>query len=502
MAYLALDASMQNRYYDADGQLHIRRTPISKATVNPYYGREIPESEKLGLDPDKIYQLLRDPDELEKAAQSFAGKQLMATHTQVNADDPKREYIAGSVGSNVEYEHPYLMADLAVWVAECIAGIETDSVRELSCSYRYRADMTPGVYEGKPYDGVMRDIDANHVALVEEGRAGHDVMAADAALETRMETKFGKALYAMLSAISPKLAADAGLKPLVIGISPKKFDSKALEPKLLAMDSALAKDATLAAMQAAKDAAHDEETEEERKERERKEAEDRRAKDRKAKDGKKRAKDMSFEEWAEEEEEEPEHETKEAKDARLAARDSEEDDEDREKRREYEKKAEDARKAMDGGFDDLVEKLEKKGYSKEYATKVAGKVAAEKRGDCSFGSKDKKAKDEEAMDRKAMDQKIKLATDSLRAEFRDAEEAKRDVRPVVGDVIAMDSAADIYTFALDQMKVDHKDVSGAANLRALFRAAKSAANPAPRVAFDGAGIEEKFPGASRSLNVL
>ncbi len=505
MANLAFDSSMQNRYYDADGQLHIRRTPISKATVNPYYGREIPDSEKLGLLPDKIYQLLRDPGELAKAAPSFAGKQLMRKHIQVNADDPQHDSIAGAVGSAVEYEHPYLMADLAVWDAEAIAGIETDAVRELSCSYRYRADMTPGVYEGKPYHGVMRDIDANHVALVEEGRAGHDVMAADAALEKKMETKFGKALYAMLSAISPKLAADAALKPLVIGLSPKKFDSRALEPKLLAMDSALAKDATLAAMQAAKDAARDEETEEEKKERERKEAEDRRAKDRKAKDGKKRAKDMSFEEWAKEEEDEPEHETKEAKDARLAARDAEEDDEDREKRREYEKKAEDARKAIDGGFDDLVENLEKKGYSKEYATKVAGKVAKEKGDDCAFGAKDRKrAKDEEkeAKDRKAMDEKIKLATDSMRAEFRQIEEAKRDVRPVVGDVIAMDSAADIYTFALDQMKVDHKDVSGAANLRALFKAAKSAASPTPRVAFDGAGIEEKFPGANRSLNVL
>lgn len=494
MADLALDASMQNRYYDADGQLHIRRTPISKAKVNPYYGREIPGSEALGLVPDKVYQLLRDPAELAAAAQSFAGKQLMRKHIQVNADDPQHESIAGAVGSAVEYEHPYLMADLAVWDAEAIAGIETDAVRELSCSYRYRADMTPGMYEGKPYDGVMRDIDANHVALVEEGRAGHDVMAADAALETKMETKFGKAIYSILCAVSPKLAADASLKPLVIGIDPKTFDPKAIEPKLLAMDSALAKDATLAAMQNAKDASTEEEPKEEKKE----------AKDRKhAKDGKKRAKDMSFEEWAKEEEEEPEHETKEAKDARLAARDSEEDEEDKAKRKEYEKKAEDAKKAMDGGFDDLVKKLEDKGYSKEYAAKVAGKVAKEK-GDCAFGAKDKKAKDEEmeAEDRKAMDAKIKLATDSLRAEFKEAEEAKRDVRPVVGDVIAMDSAADIYTFALDQMKVDHKDVSGVANLRALFKAAKSAAAPAPRVAFDGAGIEEKFPGASRSLNVM
>ena len=33
---------------------------------------------------------------------------------------------------------------------------------------------------------------------------------------------------------------------------------------------------------------------------------------------------------------------------------------------------------MDGKFNQLVGKLERKGYSKEYATKIAGKVAAEK----------------------------------------------------------------------------------------------------------------------------
>ena len=361
-----------------------QRTPISKATVNPYYGREIPEADNLGLEPERVYYLLRDPGELAKAALSFARNQLMFKHTAVSADDPKQDSIAGTIGSEVEFQAPYLIADLCIWDSEAIAGVETDTVRELSASYRYRADMTPGMYEGQRYDGVMREIQGNHVALVKSGRAGSDVMAADNKLETKMETKFGKALYAILCAASPKLAADAALKPLVIGLTRKQCDLKALEPKLLAMDAELRKPETLAAMQSAKDAASEEETEEEKKERESKEKE---AKDKKAKDGVKRAKDMSFEEWAEEEEKEPEH---------KAARDAEEDDEDKAKRKEYEKKAEDAKKAMDGGFDDLVGKLEKKGYSKEYATKVAGKVAAEKSGDCAFGAKDaKKAKDAE-----------------------------------------------------------------------------------------------------------
>jgi len=287
---IACDAALKNRRYDSDKMLHIDRTPISKATVNPYYGREIPKSEELGLDLERVYYLLRDPGELAKSASSFKNKQLMFKHIAVNADDPKQEYIAGTIGSNVDFEAPYLMADMCIWDAEAIAGVETETVQELSSSYSYRADMTPGMYEGQRYDGVMRDIQGNHVALVKAGRAGSDVKAADSKLETKMtETKFGKALYAILCAASPKLAQDAALKPLVIGLTRKKCDIASLEPKLLAMDAELRKPETLAAMQAAKDAESEEESEEEKKEREKKEKE---AKDKKAKDGK-TAKDLS-----------------------------------------------------------------------------------------------------------------------------------------------------------------------------------------------------------------
>jgi hypothetical protein len=43
--------------------------------------------------------------------------------------------------------------------------------------------MTGGIFDGKSYDGVMRNIKGNHVALVPEGRAGHDVKVADSAME-------------------------------------------------------------------------------------------------------------------------------------------------------------------------------------------------------------------------------------------------------------------------------------------------------------------------------
>ena len=442
---IACDSKLLNRRYDADGRLHILRTPISKATVNPYYGREIPDADKLGLEPERVYYLLRDPGELAKAAPSFARNQLMFIHTPVSADDPKQDSIAGTIGSDVEFQAPYLIADLCIWDVEAIAGVETDTVRELSASYRYRADMTPGMYEGQRYDGVMRDIQGNHVALVKSGRAGSDVMAADSKLEMKMETKFGKALYAILCAASPKLAADSALKPLVIGLTRKQCDLRALEPKLLAMDAELRKPETLAAMQAAKDAESEEETEAEKKAREEKE---KAAKDKKAKDGK-RGKDESFGEWAKEEEDESDHKAKDAEE-------------------ESEEESEEERK----------ERLEKRAKDK-------------KAKDCSAKDEEEKAED-----------KMKHAMDEFKADLRAADEARRSVRTVVGDVLAQDSAEGIYSFALDQMKVDHKDVVGVPALRALFNLAQVASKPAVRQAFDAVSVEEKFTGAGRQIQVM
>lgn len=167
------------RSRDADGHLHVGRTPISKANVCPYYGSEIPGAEQLGLVPTQIYQMLRAPDELMKGATTFARKPLLLLHKPVNANDHPRTLTVGTIGDDIQWHAPYLTAPLTVWDGEAIALIETAEQRQLSAGYRYRPDMTPGVYEGVRYDGVMRDIVANHVALVREGRAGPDVVVSD-----------------------------------------------------------------------------------------------------------------------------------------------------------------------------------------------------------------------------------------------------------------------------------------------------------------------------------
>lgn len=210
---IAQDRSL--RSYDQDGRLHVESSNISKATVNPYYGSEIPNYRQLGLEPKKVYYLLRDPEELEKAAPTFNNLPLLNKHIPVSADEPQKEVIAGTTGSDTVFEDGYLKCSLAVWDAEAIAGIESGEQVELSSAYRYTADMTAGEFEGRHYDGVMRDIVGNHVALVDVGRAGRDVVVSDAdPFHERKTMKLKAGAKARIqAAVQPLLAQDAELSP-------------------------------------------------------------------------------------------------------------------------------------------------------------------------------------------------------------------------------------------------------------------------------------------------
>ena len=215
---LAMDKSA--RTVDRFGRMYIAMSNISKATVNPYRGSEIPGCAALGLDPDRVYMLLRDPEELRKAASTFNNIPLLDRHIPVTAEAPSQQFVVGSTGTDARFDEPFLRNSLVVWTATAIAGINTNRQRELSCAYSYDADMTPGVYEGKPYDGIMRNIKGNHVALVEVGRAGPDVVVGDSKLseKPRMKRKLSTnarvAVAALMGALRPVLAQDAQIGDL------------------------------------------------------------------------------------------------------------------------------------------------------------------------------------------------------------------------------------------------------------------------------------------------
>jgi hypothetical protein len=212
---MAFDRSM--RSIDKDGRMHVERTRIAKAGVSMYLGAEIPGWDALGLDPTQIYKLWRHPDELAKGADTFRNIPLLIKHIPVHAQAPSQELTVGTTGSEVEYEDGYLWTSLGVWTAPAIAAIDTKAQEELSPGYHYRADMTPGVTPtGEAYHGVMRDIVGNHVALVEDGRQGPDVVVADSKPEFLLILedlpKMKKTAAQIRAALAPLLALDADPK--------------------------------------------------------------------------------------------------------------------------------------------------------------------------------------------------------------------------------------------------------------------------------------------------
>jgi hypothetical protein len=159
-------------------------------------GAEIPGSEELGLDPNKKYMLLRHPDELAKpeTVQSFNGQPILWDHKPVSAQDHPAEITVGATGSDARYEHPYIANSLVIWPDFASQAVEGGDKQQISAGYSYDADMTSGVYEGVPYDGIMRNIRANHLSLVREGRAGPDVMVADSSIEDKQWAAIERAL--------------------------------------------------------------------------------------------------------------------------------------------------------------------------------------------------------------------------------------------------------------------------------------------------------------------
>jgi hypothetical protein len=196
--------AQDKRTIDQDGRLRVPGCKISKANVCPYLGREIPDYQALGLNPDRIYRLYRDPQALAQAASTFNDVPLTVDHILVSADDFPSDRVGGTV-SNARYEHPYLVADVTVWTQGAIDGINDGERKELSCAYRYVASMIPGTSpDGVRFDGRMiGPIQANHVALVEKGRAGPDVVIADGALRMTMKRPaIVTALAAILSSVA------------------------------------------------------------------------------------------------------------------------------------------------------------------------------------------------------------------------------------------------------------------------------------------------------------
>lgn len=202
MQTMIFDANVSKRSYDNNGYLHIALTPISKAMVCPYLGKELDNHQRLGLEPTRIYYGLRDPQELKKATETFNNLPLLSNHHTINAKEIPKEYIIGSIGSEARFDGKYLTNSMCIYDSDAIKAVENGEAQEVSSSYAFTPDFTEGTFTDEDgneihYDFIMRNIRGNHIALVPEGRAGHDVKVADAQIENENS---GKSIHSVDSA--------------------------------------------------------------------------------------------------------------------------------------------------------------------------------------------------------------------------------------------------------------------------------------------------------------
>lgn len=170
-----------SREEDLNGFIEIKGNPLSKVGVFPYAGHQISSD----LEPNKIYQIYRPEEELsnEETINSFRLLPFTDEHAMLGSEDEgmlpaEKKGVHGVIGEDVYYDDGYLKGNLKIF-SEKLADLINSGKKELSIGYRCLYDMTSGVYNGEKYDGIQRSIRGNHLALVDEGRSGHDVSVLD-----------------------------------------------------------------------------------------------------------------------------------------------------------------------------------------------------------------------------------------------------------------------------------------------------------------------------------
>lgn len=150
---------------------------IARTGIQRYLGVEVGRPEKQFVD------VLRPEAEVfdSEAMASFTHRPVTDDHPKeaVTKDNWKRVAI-GQTSDEVKRDGEFLRIPLMVADGASIKKIQ-DGKRELSAGYTCELAWTSGEHNGQTYDAVQTNIRANHIAVVDRGRAGHDCRIGDGA---------------------------------------------------------------------------------------------------------------------------------------------------------------------------------------------------------------------------------------------------------------------------------------------------------------------------------
>lgn len=176
-----------------DGTLVCKNAIIARTGFQVYKGKELPKNEaealKLEIAPDDDVKVYRSEEEVFAPATiaSFEGKPLTDGHPPQLLDiETIADYQTGHIQNIRRGKEPLdsgdwpLLADLILTDPKLIDKVQKFGVRELSCGYNYHLAVVNGNIQ-------QVDIKGNHVAVVENGRAGTLVGIQDEAPKPEQE---------------------------------------------------------------------------------------------------------------------------------------------------------------------------------------------------------------------------------------------------------------------------------------------------------------------------
>ncbi|MBB3234430.1 DUF2213 domain-containing protein [Phyllobacterium endophyticum] len=159
-----------------DGYL-VADARIARTGIQNYHGSEVGK-------PDMALVRVYRP-----GSEVFSDETLRsAAHRPVTNDHPDehvtsknwKDYAVGQTGDEVTGEGIFIRVPLMVSDESAISDIEAGK-QELSAGYTCDLDWTAGTTPtGEAYDAIQKNIRLNHVAIVQQGRAGNEVRIGDA----------------------------------------------------------------------------------------------------------------------------------------------------------------------------------------------------------------------------------------------------------------------------------------------------------------------------------
>lgn len=134
---------------------------------------------KYQLPDGSIFREYRPPAEVFKpeSLATFDRVPVTDDHPPVMVDATNATaYTKGTVGERATiHDNKFIACSMVVYDAALIEKMDAGKT-QISVGYICDVDMTPGTSpEGEAYDGIQKNIVANHVAVVQAGRAGNAV---------------------------------------------------------------------------------------------------------------------------------------------------------------------------------------------------------------------------------------------------------------------------------------------------------------------------------------